>query len=180
MNLPYNGSKGRKHPPSDIMGYSPSPDLASPKGGSRMKMSLRSTVACFAVFCFSLAPLLADTWEERNADQHILTLDIERDVEVFSDFTNKSVSLARFKVQSPEAIKNGFGEFQNEYNPKFDKMTLSAVVITPEGKRIRHKKVQDKARSGSNAVYDDTRVVTLTLPRLTVGSTVELLSLIHI
>ncbi len=138
-----------------------------------MKMSLRIKVACLAVVCLSLSPLRADTWEERNADRHVLTLSAERDVEIFSDFTYKTSSSTRFKVQSPEAIKNGFGEFQREYNPRFDKLKMEAVIITPEGIRIHHKKVQDKARSGDNAVYDDTRVVTLTLPRITVGSTVE-------
>jgi transglutaminase-like putative cysteine protease len=140
-----------------------------------MKRSLRVSVAGFSVFCLFLAPLLADTWEERNADRHVLSLSMDRDVEIFPDFSYKSASVTRYKVQSPEAIKNGFGEFQREYNPRFDKLKMEAVIVTPEGKRIHHRKVQDKARSGDNAVYDDTRVVTLTLPRLTVGSTVELI-----
>ncbi|MBK7544124.1 MAG: DUF3857 domain-containing protein [Elusimicrobia bacterium] len=118
--------------------------------------------------------LLADTWEQRNADRHVLTLSMEQDVQIFTDFTRKTKVRSLHKIQSPEAIKNGFGEFQDEYNPTFEKLTMSAVVITPEGKRIHHNKVQDKARSGNNAVYDDTRVVTLTVPNLTVGSTVEL------
>ncbi|MBK9428925.1 MAG: DUF3857 domain-containing protein [Elusimicrobia bacterium] len=121
-----------------------------------------------------LVGLLADTWEQRNADRHVLTLSMEQDVQIFTDFTRKTKVRSLHKIQSPEAIKNGFGEFQDEYNPTFEKLTMSAVVITPEGKRIHHNKVQDKARSGNNAVYDDTRVVTLTVPNLTVGSTVEL------
>jgi transglutaminase-like putative cysteine protease len=136
-----------------------------------MKRSILPTLA--GLFFFPLL-LLADTWEERNADRHVLNLSIERDIQIFPDFTRKTSVRSLHKVQSPEAIKNGFGEFQEEYNPTFDKLTMSAVVITPDGKRIRHNKVQDKARSGDNAVYDDTRVVTLTLPHLTVGSTVEL------
>ncbi len=122
---------------------------------------------------------LAETWEERNADREVLRLNNDVSIEIFPDFTRKTITVTSSKVQSPEAIKNGFGEFQKEYNPKFDKLTLEAVVITPDGKRITHKKVQDKALSGDNAVYGDTRVVTLTLPHLTVGSTGERKTVYH-
>lgn len=168
--LPYTWGEGRAHPPSDILGCSISPDLG-PKGGSHMK---RSTLLSLAGLLFFPLILLADTWDERNADRHILSLNVDRNTEIFPDYTQKTSTLFVYKVQSPEAIKNGFGEFQEQYNPTFDQLTMSAVIITPEGHRIQHKKVQDKARSGVNAVYDDTRVVTLTLPRLSVGSLVEL------
>ncbi|MBK7688614.1 MAG: DUF3857 domain-containing protein [Elusimicrobia bacterium] len=137
-----------------------------------MKLTILLPLTSLLFFFPSI--LLADTWEDRNADRHVLLLNIDAHIELFPDFTRKSHLTVLHKVQSPEAIKNGFGEFQQDYNPKFDRLTMSAVVITPDGKRIHHNKVQDKARSGDNAVYDDTHVVTLTLPRLTVGSTVEL------
>lgn len=144
-----------------------------------MRPSKQILLPVLAFFALSQAPLRAQTWEERHADQFVLTLDKEYDVEIFMDYTYSTRSLGRFKIQNAEAIKGGLGEFQRDYNPRFDKLKLEAYVTTPDGKRTHHTKVQDKAKSGDNAVYDDTHVVTLTVPRLSVGSTVELIVTYH-
>jgi hypothetical protein len=116
------------------------------------------------------------TWEEKYKDQAVQELSYERNVEIFSDYTWREKKVQRFKLLKMEALKNGdFGEFITQYNPRYERATLSAKIIFKNGKRFHYNKAQDKSKSGTDAVYLDERDVTLTLPRIEIGSEIEIM-----
>jgi hypothetical protein len=137
-------------------------------------MGKKSTVR---LSLFFLTPLLfaADQtlWEERYKEISVLPLLWEGKSFIRANGTGMSQITERKLVQTKEALKEGFGEVQEYYNPLYEKLTIQGHVLAPDGRRTPCKEIQDNSVTGDDASYADIHVVTMTPPQLTVGSILE-------
>ncbi len=140
-------------------------------------MKYQSVIFTVIVSALSiLSPAFASdkpqTWDEKYKEEPFVVLLSERIIELRKDFTTISKIRVIAKIQK-EGAKN-----QGEIPLHFDKSReevkdIEAFTITPEGKRIKYRDIQELNPKKDYAIYSDERIQMITMPNVVVGSMID-------
>jgi transglutaminase-like putative cysteine protease len=115
---------------------------------------------------------LPKSWDEKYADEPYVRLFAEEVLELEKDFTSTE------KFHGIERIQKESAKSKGEISLQYDKSRqifkgFSAFTITPEGEKLKYKKIQELTPYSGFAVYTDMREKVITLPNVVVGSTID-------
>lgn len=112
------------------------------------------------------------SWEEKYADEQSIDLLMERIVELHKDWSSEETLHFITKVQKEDA--KDLGEIPIDYDKSFQvAKNIKAFIITPEGKKLRYKVIQDLNPYSGAAMYSDERTKVITLPAVIPGCIIE-------
>jgi hypothetical protein len=113
----------------------------------------------------------ADFETAHKEDQAIVLL-FDMDVKVNEDWSYTTHVHQRIKIQKDDA--KAMGEVPITYFKGAENVSgIKAFTITPDGKRHRYTKIQDRNANEEDLTYSDNRLKQLTLPEVNIGSILD-------
>ena len=114
----------------------------------------------------------AITWEKKYSDELSIILLKERTVELKKDWSTWQTTHLITKVQKEGAKE--LGEVTIDYEQNIQEVKdIKAFVITPDGKKLKAKSIQDLNPYSGQTLYLDNRTKIITLPNVIPGSIID-------
>ncbi|RLI53452.1 MAG: hypothetical protein DRO93_13640, partial [Candidatus Thorarchaeota archaeon] len=112
------------------------------------------------------------SWEDKHSDEPFIYLLVSRTIELKEDYSTKEIVHMAAKIQKEEA--KSLGEIPISYDKSFQEVkNIRAFIITPEGKRLKYKLIQDLTSYSGTPLYSNSRTKVITMPGVVPGSIID-------
>ena len=126
----------------------------------------------FSCLPFSIAQDKPVSWEEKYSDESYIYTLIENTIEVKQDWSFAEKIHMITKIQKEDA--KSLGEIPIEYDKSFQEVRdIKAYIITPGGKKLKYKSIQDLNPYSGSPLYSDKRIKVVTMPNVVPGSVID-------
>jgi len=126
----------------------------------------------FFILSFSFAYGKSIFWEEKYNDESFVYLLVEHKVELKNDWSTQETIHIVYKIQKEGA--KFLGEIPIDYDKNFQEVKdIKAFIITPEGKKLKYKSIQDLSYYSGDPLYSDSRTKVITMPNVITGSIID-------